>query len=43
LAELAKLLTGHEIKVFQRRLDQLVAGGRFPLPVGGRNVPYPPI
>jgi uncharacterized repeat protein (TIGR03843 family) len=43
LAELAKLLTGHEIKVFRRRLDQLVAGGRFPLPVGGRNVPYPPI
>jgi hypothetical protein len=43
VAELAKLLTGHEIKVFRRRLDQLIAGGRFPLPVGGRNVPYPPI
>ncbi len=43
LAELNELLTGHEIKVFRRRLDQLIAGGRFPLPVGGRNVPYPPI
>ena len=43
LTELAELLTGHEIKVFRRRLDQLVAGGRFPLPAGGRNVPYPPI
>lgn len=43
VAELAELLSGHEIKVFRRRLDQLVAGGRFPLPVGGRNVPYPPI
>jgi len=43
LTELAELLTGHEIKVFRRRLDQLVAGGRFPLPMGGRNVPYPPI
>ncbi len=43
LAELTELLTGHEIKVFRRRLDQLIAGGRFPLPVGGRNVPYPPI
>ncbi len=41
--ELTGLLTGHEIKVFRRRLDQLIAGGRFPLPVGGRNVPYPPI
>jgi hypothetical protein len=43
VAELTELLTGHEIKVFRRRLDQLIAGGRFPLPVGGRNVPYPPI
>jgi len=41
--ELKPLITDREIEMFRRRLDRLVAGGLFPLPGAGRNVPYPPI
>jgi uncharacterized repeat protein (TIGR03843 family) len=43
LAELKDLITDHEIKMFKRRLDQLIASGTFPSPGAGRNVPFPPI
>jgi hypothetical protein len=43
LAELKYLITDHEIKMFKRRLDQLIASGTFPSPGAGRNVPFPPI
>lgn len=43
LAQLTPLITEDEIEMFRRRLDQLILGGRFPLPGVGRNVPFPPI
>jgi uncharacterized repeat protein (TIGR03843 family) len=43
LAELKYLITDYEIKMFKRRLDQLIASGTFPSPGAGRNVPFPPI
>lgn len=38
---LERLLSPHEIKMLQRRLDLLLDGGCFPQPGPGRNVPWP--
>ncbi len=43
LAELAHLITDHEIQRFKHRLNRLITTRTFPLPGAGRNVPFPPI
>jgi len=40
---LQSLLSPAEIAAFIRRLDNLLASGRFPRPLGYRDYPYPPI
>ncbi|MFQ5576454.1 MAG: SCO1664 family protein [Anaerolineae bacterium] len=40
---LKKLLAPDEIQSFTRRLDTLLASGKFPRPLGARDYPYPPI
>ncbi len=41
--ELRQLIADREMKTFRHRLDRIIASGTFPLPGGGRNIPYPPI
>jgi len=40
---LSKLLSPRELEAFSRRLDNLLASGRFPHPLGARDYPFPPI
>jgi uncharacterized repeat protein (TIGR03843 family) len=41
--ELERLLAPDEVKAFRRRLDRLIAAGRYPDPGAGRNIPWPPV
>lgn len=41
--QLARLISPAEMKVFRRRVTQLLRAGRFPLPGPGRCVPFPPV
>lgn len=40
---LESLLDQDETRALRRRVDRLVAAGRYPDPGGGRNVPWPPV
>jgi hypothetical protein len=40
---LEKLLDAEEIEAMRRRLDRLIARGKFPLPGPDRHYPWPPI
>lgn len=40
---LQKFISSREIQAFQKRINLLLAQGRFPSLHSGRNVPYPPI
>ena len=42
-ARLASLLTGAEVRATRRRVDRLLAAGRFALPLEGwPSIPWPP-
>jgi uncharacterized repeat protein (TIGR03843 family) len=43
IRELERLLAPDEVKAFRRRLERLIAAGRYPDPGAGRNIPWPPV
>ena len=43
VSQLSRLISKTEVKVFRRRVGQVVRASRFPPPGPGRNVPFPPL